>query len=68
MMLKRPPKDFPAEFPDIELLKYKSYVVGRQLTNEEVISENLIKTAVKGFKVMQPLNNFLNEAIKNEGQ
>ncbi len=28
--LKRPPKDFPADFPDIDLLKFKSYTVMHQ--------------------------------------
>ena len=62
-MLKRPPKDFPADFPDIALLKYKSYVVGHSLTDEEVVSENLITTALDASKAMKPFIDFLNRAI-----
>ena len=62
-MLKRPPKDFPSDFPDIALLKYKSYVVGHSLTDEEVVSENLITTVIDASKAMKPFIDFLNRAI-----
>ena len=62
-MLKRPPKDFPSDFPDIALLKYKSYVVGHSLTDEEVVSENLVTAAINVSKAMKPFIDFLNRAI-----
>lgn len=62
-MLKRPPKDFPSDFPDIDLLKYKSYVVGHSLTDEEVVSENLATAAIHASKAMKPFIDFLNRAI-----
>lgn len=62
-MLKRPPKDFPSDFADISLLKYKSYVVSHTLTDEEVGSENLATGAIDVFKAMKPFIDFLNRAI-----
>lgn len=64
-MLKRPPKDFPPDFEDIPLLKYKSYVVNHPLSDEEVISENFVFTVIELFKVMKPFIDFLNRAIDN---
>ena len=61
--LKRPPKDFPAGFPDIELLKYKSYVVLHGITDEDVKSANFFKCILIIFKAMYPLNCFLNRAL-----
>lgn len=61
--LKRPPKDFPAGFPDIELLKYKSYVVLHGITDEDVKSANFFKYILIIFKAMYPLNCFLNRAL-----
>lgn len=62
-MLKRPPKDFPPDFADIQLLKFKSYVVNHSLTDGEVVSENLTTTAVDIYKAMKPFLDFLNRAI-----
>lgn len=61
--LKRPPKDFPADFADIELLKCKSYIVGKTITDEEVTNSNLMETVVGAFKTMKPFIHFLNRAV-----
>lgn len=63
-MLKRPPKDFPADFPDIALLMYKSYVVGHSLTDAEVVAADFAVKAIEIFKTMKPLHDFLNRAIE----
>lgn len=61
--LKRPPKDFPADFPDIELLKFKSYVVFKSVSDKEVLSKTFMDDMINIFKAMHPLNQFLNRAL-----
>lgn len=61
--LKRPPRDFPAEFPDIELLKYKSYVVGHPLDDKLVTSDNLMDELRGTYKALYPFNRFINRAL-----
>jgi uncharacterized protein (TIGR02453 family) len=61
--LKRPPKDFPADFPDIDLLKYKSYVVLREVKDKDIVSKNFEDYIIDVFKSMFPLNQFLNKAL-----
>ncbi len=61
--LKKAPKDFPADFPDIELLKAKHFTCGHYLTDEQIASQDLFKTVIKAFQVMAPLNNFLNRGL-----
>jgi uncharacterized protein (TIGR02453 family) len=61
--LKRPPKDFPADFPDIELLKFKSYVVFKSVSDKEILSKNFMEHMIDIFKAMHPLNQFLNKAL-----
>jgi len=63
--LKRPPKDFPADFPDIEWLKYKHYVVSHPVEDVLLSFDKILKISLKSFKVMTPFVNFLNEAIHN---
>jgi uncharacterized protein (TIGR02453 family) len=62
--LKTAPKGFPKDFPDIELLKYKNYIVVENKTDKELMNDSLIKELKEGFKRIYRLNQFLNEAIK----
>ncbi len=62
--LKKAPKDFPSDFKDIDLLKYKSYVVGHSLTDDFLISNNSVKDLLQIFKLMKPYFDFLNRGIE----
>ena len=64
-VLKKAPKDFPADFEHIDLLKYKSYTVSMNLTEEVVLSEKLLDEIVYTFKVLSPFISFINNAIAN---
>ena len=61
--LARPPKGYDKEHPDVELLKFSSYVVWHQFNNKEVLSKKFVSDVAKGAKLMKPLVDFLNEAI-----
>lgn len=62
--LKKSPKDFPADFEDIELLKYKSYVVGHPVTDDFLINGTSVVDIVQIFKLMKPYCDFLNRGIE----
>ena len=62
--LSRAPKDFPADFPDIDLLKFKNYFCIHPVKNKLVSSDKYLEYAINIFKAMLPLNKFLNEAIE----
>lgn len=61
--LKTVPRGFPKDFPHAELLKLKHYMVEHLLTDQEVEMDDIIEQAVKGFRVLQPLNTFLNYTV-----
>lgn len=61
--LKNPPKDFPKDFPDIDLLKYKHYAVGHNIPDAKLMDKDLDAYSEKVFKTMYPLNVFLRQAI-----
>lgn len=63
--LKTPPRGFPKEWPDVELLKFKHYVVAMNMTDEEVLDKDLLDNTIKIFKTMLPLNRFINNTIKH---
>lgn len=58
------PKTFPKDFVDAELLKYKSYVVGHNFRDSELLLPNLIDNISSVFEVQYPFVRFLNSCIK----
>jgi uncharacterized protein (TIGR02453 family) len=62
-MLIGAPKGFPKDFPDIELLKYKSYVVINMKSDNEMKNSNIVSEIKEVFKAMYSFNRFLNEAV-----
>ncbi len=59
--LKTAPKGFPKDHPDLEYLKYKSFLVEHKITEKQVLSKDIINYISKAFKVMKPMIDFLNE-------
>jgi len=61
--LTRPPKGYDKTHPDIELLKYNSYIVWHQYSDKDAISKNFANELNKGAKMMKPFIDFLDEAV-----
>ena len=61
--LKLTPKGFPKDFEDIDLLKYKSYVVLHQVNNNFWYKNDLIENTTDIFLALSPFNKFLNNAL-----
>ncbi len=60
--LKTVPKGYDKSHPEIELLKFKSYIAIRSLKDSEVISKKFPDQCIEIMKAMQPLNIFLRRA------
>jgi uncharacterized protein (DUF2461 family) len=65
--LKTAPKGFPKDHEHIDLLRYKSYIFSHSLSREEIAGEKYIEQLVSAFRVLQPFNRYLNEAIEKIG-
>ena len=61
--LKGAPRGFPKDFEDIDLLKYTSYTVFKNIPDDKIKNPEFIQEVIKVFKVMKPFNHFLNRAI-----
>ncbi len=62
--LKTAPKGFPKDFPDIDLLKYKSFAFGSTIDDSVVASDAYVTKIVGSLKELYPVNRFLNNAIE----
>ncbi len=63
--LVKMPKGFPADFPDVDLLKYKHYVVSRPFSPDLMQTSDIVSFIVETFQQMLPLMSFLNRAVEN---
>lgn len=61
--LKTAPQGYPKDHPDVDLLRYKSYTVVRNLKDEELTQPDSIKNLVKIYAELLPLNRFLRNSL-----
>ena len=57
------PRGFSKDFPDIELLKYKSYGLSKSISDGEIKSDTALENILHYFQHLHPLLQFLNNAI-----
>jgi uncharacterized protein (TIGR02453 family) len=60
--LVKAPKEFPKDHPDIELLKYKSYLAVHKPDDKTVLSKDFVKYSADVFKALKPFGDFLNRS------
>lgn len=63
-VLKRVPRGFRADSPAAEYLKLNHFYVWKQLPDALVTSPDYIPEALRLYKIMKPLNDFLNGFIR----
>ncbi len=63
--LKRPPRGFPVDFKDIELLKLKSFALIHPLSDEQILQEEFVDNAHVVFRKMLSFNKFINRAFED---
>lgn len=61
---KLAPRDFPKDFPDVDLLKYKHYTVDHPIADQQINGEKLREIVIQVFEAMLPLNRFLLRAMQ----
>ena len=59
--LKKAPKGYPADHPYVDLLKFKSYLVSKEVTDNEMVSKDFFSNVINVCRAMKPFNDFLNE-------
>jgi uncharacterized protein (TIGR02453 family) len=62
--VKMAPRDFPKDFPEIDLLKHKHYILSHPIRDEIIASDHFQEVALLAFKTMHPFNLFLSRALE----
>ncbi|MCZ2458183.1 MAG: DUF2461 domain-containing protein [Chitinophagales bacterium] len=63
-MLSRIPKGYDAGNPAAEYLKMKSFIAEKELNDAELTSKGLLNKILHAFEVLQPMNEFINESLR----
>ena len=64
--LKRTPKGYSEDHPDIDLLRYKEMFFWKKFSNEEVKSPHFKTQIVQHIKILKPFVDYLNELFYGE--
>jgi uncharacterized protein (TIGR02453 family) len=59
--LKSAPKGYSKDHPYIEILKLKSFLASKMISDKEILRKEYFDFIVNACKVMKPLNDFLND-------
>lgn len=62
--LKTAPKGFPKDHPYIAFLRKKSFTAIRNISIDDLTSEDMVKTCVDSFEALMPLIHFLNDGLE----
>ncbi|WP_018617386.1 DUF2461 domain-containing protein [Segetibacter koreensis] len=62
--LSREPKGYEKDNPAIEYLKLKSLVATQTLTDEDLVSKDLLQKIVSAFSALMPLIKFINRSLE----
>lgn len=61
--LKRAPKGYPEDHPNIELLRMKSFIVLHKIDDQEIVNWSSADKCISVFEQIKPLNDYFNVAI-----
>jgi uncharacterized protein (TIGR02453 family) len=63
LLLSRVPKGYEPTNPAADYLRFKSYIAMTSLGDAVLLSQDAVKRIAAAFDALQPLNDFLNEAV-----
>lgn len=66
--LKTSPRDYPSDHPEIELLRYKSFLAVHNLNDEQILAGDFLNHCTDVFKALYPLDQFLNNSLKKHSR
>ncbi len=62
--LKTAPKGFPKDADHIDLLRYKHYAVGCNISDEQAVSDDMLDFATDKCRIMSPFNLYINSHLR----
>lgn len=64
--LKTAPKGYDKEHPDIDLLRFKTFVVSKKYSTKEVMSDKFVQKCSNDFKSLRPWLDYMSEILTHD--
>ena len=64
--LKSAPRGFDKNHPDIDLLRYKQFILIREIKDEELMEKDFLKKTVKHFKAARPFLDYMTDLLTHD--
>lgn len=64
--LKTAPRGFEKDHPDVDLLRYKQFMIRHDFTHKEVMSEDFPRIVAEAFNQMRPFFNYMSEQLTTD--
>ena len=64
--LKSAPRGFDKDHKDLDLLRYKQFIVTKHFKDSEVTSDSFLKEIVKGYKNIRPFFNYMSDILTHD--
>lgn len=64
--LKTCPKGFDKEHPDVDLLRFKQFIISFRFTDKEVLSDDFVNKVNHTFKKMRPFFDYMSESVTTD--
>lgn len=64
--LKTSPRDYPKDHPNVDLLRYKQFLLRRHFTDDEVFADDFLPKLVTTFKNMRPFFDFMSDVLTTD--
>lgn len=61
--LKTSPRGFAKDHPDLDLIRMKQFLIGREFTDKEALSDTFVKDVNETFKAMRPFFDFMSDVL-----
>lgn len=61
--LKTSPRGFAKDHPDLDLIRKKQYLIGRNFSDKEALSKDFLIEIDKTFQAMRPFFNFMSDVL-----
>lgn len=64
--LKTSPRGYSIDHPEIELLRYKSFLATHPVSDEQVVNDDFLQHSTRVFEALYPFDQFLNNSIESK--
>ena len=64
--IKTSPKGYDSKHPNIDLLRYKQFILMKKFTDKEAMADSFVKEVASTFYKMKPFLNYMTEILTTD--